>query len=179
MDIQRELKNDIRTIKGAIDSQDGIFIPLKEVERLLIQRIKQIDNLTDTDVEYKNAKYTVENYENDLSNIILPEILDLVNDFNNFLKDTIYEFNIVGSDETPFEDLKIGDAKFFQIVERDDNFSVYDDWSENEFTLNTLKEYADELSKKYADGDSEIDKEYLELGKLIVKYFKDENNKKI
>jgi len=41
MDIQRELKNDLTSITGVIETQDGIYIPLKEVERLLINRIKR------------------------------------------------------------------------------------------------------------------------------------------
>jgi hypothetical protein len=44
MDIQRELKNDLTSIKGAIETQEGIYIPLKEVERMLNNRIQQVKN---------------------------------------------------------------------------------------------------------------------------------------
>ncbi len=46
MDIQRELKTDLTSIKGAIETQEGIYIPLKEVERLLLKRIEQARNLS-------------------------------------------------------------------------------------------------------------------------------------
>ena len=44
MDIQIELKNDLTSIEGAIETQEGIYIPLKEVERMLINRIQQVKN---------------------------------------------------------------------------------------------------------------------------------------
>jgi hypothetical protein len=44
MDEQRELKKDLTSIQGAIETQDGIYIPLSEVERLLMNRITQVKN---------------------------------------------------------------------------------------------------------------------------------------
>ena len=44
MDIQIELKNDLTSMEGAIQTQEGIYIPLKEVERMLINRIQQVKN---------------------------------------------------------------------------------------------------------------------------------------
>ena len=41
MDIQRELKNDLTSIIGALGTNEGILVPLKEVERLLLKRIEQ------------------------------------------------------------------------------------------------------------------------------------------
>ena len=44
MDEQRELKTDLTSIAGAIETQEGVFIPLKEVERLLLYRIRLVEN---------------------------------------------------------------------------------------------------------------------------------------
>tara|TARA_R110001599_G_scaffold145029_2_gene327194 strand:+ start:281 stop:517 length:237 start_codon:yes stop_codon:yes gene_type:complete len=44
MDEQRELKTDLKSIVGAIETQEGVFIPLKEVKRLLLDRIRLVEN---------------------------------------------------------------------------------------------------------------------------------------
>ena len=44
MDEQRELKTDLTSIAGAIETQEGVFIPLKEVKRLLLDRIRLVEN---------------------------------------------------------------------------------------------------------------------------------------
>ena len=50
MDEQTELKKDLTSIQGAIKTQDGIYIPLSEVERLLMNRITQVKNCSIPDV---------------------------------------------------------------------------------------------------------------------------------
>ena len=46
MDIQRELKNDLTSITGVIELQDGIYLPLEQVEKILVKRLSQVKNLT-------------------------------------------------------------------------------------------------------------------------------------
>ena len=54
MDIQRELKNDLTSITGVIELQDGIYLPLKQVEEILIKRLEQVKKLTIPDVIVPN-----------------------------------------------------------------------------------------------------------------------------
>lgn len=51
MYIQRELKNDLTSIGGVIETQDGTFIPLSEVERLLLKRIKEVETTKVSSIE--------------------------------------------------------------------------------------------------------------------------------
>lgn len=44
MDIEKELINDLAGIRGAIETQEGIYIPLEEVKKLLRNRIQQVKN---------------------------------------------------------------------------------------------------------------------------------------
>lgn len=56
MDIQRELKNDLTSIKGVVELQDGIYLPLKEVERILLKRIEQAINFTGSSLELRDKE---------------------------------------------------------------------------------------------------------------------------
>ena len=61
MDEQRELKKDLTSIQGAIKTQDGIYIPLSEVERLLMNRITQVKKCSIPDV---SKCYTEQDMDN-------------------------------------------------------------------------------------------------------------------
>ena len=50
MDIQRELKNDLTSITGVVELQDGIYLPLEQVEKILVKRLEQVKKLIIADV---------------------------------------------------------------------------------------------------------------------------------
>jgi len=86
MDEQRELKKDLTSIQGAIKTQDGIYIPLSEVERLLMNRITQVKKCSIPDVSQQREllKDFLEHIENTIDYVRF-EPNELIDDYFNSL----------------------------------------------------------------------------------------------
>lgn len=95
----------------------------------------------------------------------------LVTKLNDFLTNSKFVIIICGDFDIPFDELKSGDNKYVQILNRYDK-SCYIDWVYKDFNKKELKKFCKEIPEYQGSGEDEISKEYCELGELILKYLK-------
>lgn len=98
---------------------------------------------------------------------------EIVEGLNKHFKKTIFEISIRGSFNRPLYTLNPGENKYVYIFNKEDIEieSAYIDFKYEEFSIDIIRQYAEEIPEKQGKGDIDrITLEYLKLGELIIKF---------